>query len=323
MNFRIVFYSKSGLRIGWNILLYFVITLLTVALFVAPIVFILSLLDLSPQIGKPVDDWKSIIGAIITLLFGYFGFLSGNYLSQQWLNSSDLVSLGLRLNKSSFKLLFLGIGFGSVIIFVSALLSLLFGWYTFSGFAWQYRPPDLLFAAFILLLVVKIQPALIEETIFRGYLLKLFADRYTLRTAVIVTSVLFGFAHLSSIEDYPWWATILSTIIAGFLFAQAFVLSKNLYLPIGIHYGWHIFGRLINDTGEPIEKSMFLVSNVHGPTLLTPTSGGGASLFELIGVGIVSIVMWKMSRSNSMRWAGGSHGSDPKVPSEKTPSEDK
>ncbi len=102
MNFRIVFYSKSGLRIGWNILLYFVITLLTVALFVAPIVFILSLLDLSPQIGKPVDDWKSIIGAIITLLFGYFGFLSGNYLSQQWLNSSDLVSLGLRLNKSSF-----------------------------------------------------------------------------------------------------------------------------------------------------------------------------------------------------------------------------
>ena len=76
---------------------------------------------------------------------------------------------------------------------------------------------------------------------------------------------------------------------------------------------------MINDTGVPIEKSIFLVSGVQGPTLLTPTSGGGASLFELIGVGIVSIVMWKMSRSNSLRRAGGSHRSDPKVPSEKTP----
>lgn len=79
MDIKSIFVSDKRLRIGWDLLVYFVIVILTIAVIVSPIVYILSLCNLSPQIGKPVTVWNSIIGSIITLVFGYFAFLLGTY----------------------------------------------------------------------------------------------------------------------------------------------------------------------------------------------------------------------------------------------------
>lgn len=300
MNIKSIFISDSGLRIFWNLLLFFIIVIATIAVIVSPIVFLLSLFNLSPQIGKPVTGWNSIIGSIITLVFGYFAFLFGTHFSQKLLRKSKLSALGLKIDKQHIKDLLLGFVLGGVIIVVSVLLSWLMGWYKFSGFAWEYRSINLIIPAFLLLLFARIQPALLEEVIFRGYLFQLLSDRYSVRNTVLISSLLFGLAHLTSMENYPWWAVVFSTFFAGLLFAQAYLLHKNLWLPIGIHYGWHIIGRLLNDGGVPVDKSVFIVSEVSGPGLLSPTSGGAASLFELVGVGLVSIVLWKLS--NNLKW---------------------
>ena len=297
MNIKSIFVSDSGLRIFWNLLLYFIIVIATIAVIVSPIVFLLSLFDFSPQIGKPVTGWNSIIGSIITLVFGYFAFLLGTHFSQKLLRKSKLSALGLKIDKQNIKNLLLGFVLGGVIIVVSVLLNWLMGWYKFSGFAWEYRSINLIIPTFLLLLFARIQPALLEEVIFRGYLFQLLADRCNVRNTVLISSLLFGLAHLTSMENYPWWAVVLSTFLAGLLFAQAYLLHKNLWLPIGIHYGWHIFGRLFNDAGVPVDKSVFIVSEISGPALLSPASGGGASLFELVGVGLISMVLWKLSKN--------------------------
>ena len=297
MNIKSIFVSVSGLRLFWNLILYLIIVITTIAVIVSPLIFLLSLFNLSPQIGKPVTGWNSIIGSIITLVFGYFAFLLGTHFSQKLLRKSKVSALGLKIDKQHIKNLLLGFVLGGVIIVVSVLLNWLMGWYKFSGFAWEYRSINLIIPTFLLLLFARIQPALLEEVIFRGYLFQLLADRCNVRNTVLISSLLFGLAHLTSMENYPWWAVVLSTFLAGLLFAQAYLLHKNLWLPIGIHYGWHIFGRLFNDAGVPVDKSVFIVSEVSGPGLLSPASGGGASLFELVGVGLVAMVLWKLSKN--------------------------
>ncbi|UCG61257.1 MAG: CPBP family intramembrane metalloprotease [Candidatus Zixiibacteriota bacterium] len=300
MTIRSIFLSDKGLRLLWNIILYLVIVVVFTAAFAAPVVAVLSLLDLSPQIGKAVTGWRSIIGSVITLVIGYAGFILGNHLAQKWLNKSNLKGIGLRTGTRSVKLLILGVILGGLIVGVAVSIDALFGWYTFTGFAWQFRPADLVLATLVLILFTKIQSALVEEVIFRGYLLELIADRFNLKAAVISTSILFGLSHLTSLADeFPWWAAILSTLLAGLVFAQAYVLYRNLFLPVGIHYGWVLFGRLLNDTGGPAGKSVFLASSVSGPSLVTPPPGGGASLFELVGVGIVALILWRMSKVKS------------------------
>ena len=216
-------------------------------------------------------------------------------MSQKWLRKSKLSALDLKIDKQNMYYLLLGFVLGGVIIVVSVLLSWLMGWCKFIGFAWEYRSVNLIIPATLLLLFARIQPALLEEVIFRGYLFQLLFDRYSVRITILISSLLFGLAHLTSMGNYPWWAAIISAFLAGLLFAQAYLLHKNLWLPIGIHYGWHIFGSLLNNTGVPVDKSIFIISEISGPELLLPASGGGASLFELVGVGLVSIILCKLS----------------------------
>ena len=152
MNIKSIFVSDSGLRLFWNLILYFIIVVATIAVIVGPTVFLLSLLNISPQIGKPVTGWNSIVGSIISLVFGYFSFLLATHLSQKWFRKSKLGALGLKIDKQNIKDLLLGFVLGGVIIVVSVIISCLMGWYKFSGFAWEYRSINLIIPAFLLLL---------------------------------------------------------------------------------------------------------------------------------------------------------------------------
>ncbi|MFC2135831.1 lysostaphin resistance A-like protein [Bacteroidota bacterium] len=297
MNWKQIFFSGASLRLGWNLLFYLFIVTITIAVIVTPVVFLLSLFDLSPQIGKPVTGWTSIAGSIIVLFSGYFAFLIGTHLSQKWLRKKDLYELGLKLNRESVKDLFYGILLGGLIVGIEVFLCWIFGWYELVGFSWQLNDVGIIIPTFVLLLFTKIQPALLEEVIFRGYFFQVFLERLSLKNTVLITSLLFGLLHFSSTAEYPWWAAITSAAIAGLLFAQAYLFNNNLFLPIGIHYGWHIFGRLLNDTGVEVEKTILLVSNVTGPNLLTPTEGGGTSLFGLVGVGTVSLILYYLKKA--------------------------
>lgn len=299
MGFKQIFYNRDSLRLGWNLLFYIITMLFTIAVCVTPVVYLLKRVHLSPQIGQPVTGWSSIAGSIIVLVVGYFSFLLGTHLSQRMFRKGDLSSLGLKPNKGNFKDLIVGICLGALIVCVSVFLNWIFGWYEFVGFSWEVNHINIIIPTFILLLFTKIQPALLEEAIFRGYFFQVIHEKTSLRFTVAVTSLLFGLAHLGSPGEYPWWAAVLSASIAGLLFAQAYLLNSNLFLPIGIHYGWHIFGRLLNDSGVAVEKTILIISNVKGPALLAPTSGGGASLFELLGVGLVSLILYKIQKAKS------------------------
>lgn len=299
-----IFYSTDSLRWGWIIIFYLAIVIATIAIIIGPLVFFLSLINLTPQPGKPVTGWPSIIGSIITLITGYSAFLIGTHLAQRWLRKSNLGEIGLFINKKWIYDLILGIGLGALIVSVSTLISWLMGWYQFIGFSWDFRPPAILLPAFVLSVIAIIQSPLLEEVIFRGVLFRTLRDRWGLRSAVFLSSLLFGIAHLTSLEDLAWWAAIISAFLAGLMFTQAYLCHGNLGIPIGIHFGWIFSGRLLNDIGGASEKTLLLASKVEGPALIVTPSGGGVGLLELLGVGLVSLILWHISRSKKNRSLG-------------------
>jgi membrane protease YdiL (CAAX protease family) len=296
---RSIFISNDGFRWGWELFLFFLITGVTVAVIVGPLLLLLSAIGLSPQIGIPVTGWISIIGSILILAAGYAAFLLGTHLTQRFIKGASLSDLGLKFSTAAVGNFAVGFGLGSIIVVISVLLSWISGFYEFSDFSWQIRSVGILIPALVLALVAKIQPALIEEVIFRGYLFQVISSRRGMRAAVLLSSFLFGLAHLASFDETTtWWMAIISTFLAGLVFAQAYLVRMTLWLPIGIHYAWHIAGRLLGDTGGPAENAIFIVSDVTQERLITSPTGGGAGIFDLIGLGVASLILWRMGKKN-------------------------
>lgn len=83
------------------------------------------------------------------------------------------------------------------------------------------------YAAFVALSVTA---GVVEETIFRGWLLWYLQAWMPLTAAVLVSSAAFGLAHL-----YQGPAGILKTGVVGLLMALLYILSGSLWLPIVAH----------------------------------------------------------------------------------------
>ncbi len=89
-----------------------------------------------------------------------------------------------------------------------------------------------------LALLSAIAAGTIEEIVFRGVVFRLVEEWGGTWTALIVSSLLFGGIHLLNPH-----ATLLGAIgvvfEGGILLAGAYVLTRRLWLPIGIHAGWN------------------------------------------------------------------------------------
>ncbi len=80
------------------------------------------------------------------------------------------------------------------------------------------------------LLVVAIVPAIGEEVLFRGVVLKIFQEMTkNIHVAVIISAVLFSALHL---QFYGFLPRMLLGILLGYLF----VITQNMWVPILVHF---------------------------------------------------------------------------------------
>ena len=131
-----------------------------------------------------------------------------------------------------------------------------------------------------------------EEIIFRGAIYRLLEDGFGTLIAIVLSGALFGLLHAL----YPG-ATLASTaaiaVEAGILLAAAYLVTRSLWLAIGLHIGWNfteggIFGAAVSGG-----KSHGLVTTVFaGPDWLTGGKfGPEASLTAVILCVIVAAVL--------------------------------
>jgi membrane protease YdiL (CAAX protease family) len=76
-----------------------------------------------------------------------------------------------------------------------------------------------------------------EEMLFHGYAFQLLVGGVGRFATILPVSVLFGLAHQANQNVTP--LGVINTIGFGIVLGYAFVRSGDLWLPIGIHFGWN------------------------------------------------------------------------------------
>lgn len=93
--------------------------------------------------------------------------------------------------------------------------------------------PAVLFVSLILLF-----GAIGEELLFRGYAFQILVREIGPFATILPFAILFAFAHLDNPNGN--FLGILNTFLWGVLLGYAFIRSGDLWLPIGLHFGWNL-----------------------------------------------------------------------------------
>jgi len=236
-----VFWNKeeARLRAGWRLVLQFAILFLFMV--------ILAILDsnLADSLPKsPMGKSDSILLPIELLI----ALLLSVWFAGRFLDRRRFADFGFRLSPSWWFDLGFGLALGALMMTTIFLIELVAGWATItetfkSGINGIAFPMDILWA-----LVTFICVGIYEELLGRGYQLKNLAEGLNLKSfspkgaivlAALDTSAFFGLLH--AFNPHATMISTLNLMLAGILYATAYLLTGELAIPIGCHIMWNFF----------------------------------------------------------------------------------
>lgn len=142
-------------------------------------------------------------------------------------------------------------------------------------------------------LVTMVIVAVAEELMFRGILFRIMEEGLGTWIALILSAVLFGWVHLDNQN-----ATVIGAVniaaTAGLLLAGVYLLTRRLWLAIGLHYAVNVMQGPI--LGLPVSghpSTGLVESAMDGPELLTGGAFGieASLLMSTFGVALAVYVL--------------------------------
>jgi len=124
-----------------------------------------------------------------------------------------------------------------------------------------------------LTLVLLMIAAANEELLFRGYPLQVLMHGIGVWPATVLMSVIFGAMHLANPSASA--LSTANTIIAGVMLSIAYIQTRWLWLPYGIHIGWNAgHGWVLGFPLSGLDISSLWTTNVTGNDLMLGGSYG-------------------------------------------------
>ena len=178
----------------------------------------------------------ALIGApvfVISTLGTFAAAAVANTLALRIYERGKLADIGLGWTAASRRNLAVGvlggIGAGIVVVVIPLILRMA----DFEGLPSQrFSWPSLVFVSIMLLL-----GAVGEEMLFRGYGFQVLVKGMGAYATVLPVAVLFGLAHSNNLNFGP--LALFNTILWGVILGYAYLRSGDLWLPIGLHFGWN------------------------------------------------------------------------------------
>ena len=197
-----------------------------VAFFVATVV---AGLQLIPAI------FLFVFGIVVAGTIGLFlTALAANLLILKIFDGRPLVDIGLATGRGGGRNFVIGVLFGGGLAGLMLLAPLLAG----TGHLVTQQNGAFAWTSLLFYLTILIFGAAGEEMIYRGYAFQLLVEKLGPFATVLPVGVLFGFAHASNPNATK--LSVLNTALWGVLLGYAFLRSHDLWLPIGLHYGWNV-----------------------------------------------------------------------------------
>ncbi|PTL31313.1 hypothetical protein AXF23_09615 [Prevotella sp. oral taxon 313] len=184
------------------------------------------------------------------------------------------------------------IGF-SYFIIVTVTMSLC-GYYHIKSIQFDWEKQLFSFTLFFLV-------AVSEEIFFRGILFRMINRRWNIWAALVISALIFGGLHIFN-DNATLWSSIAIAIEAGSLLGAAYAYSKNIWLPIGIHWIWNYTQG--NILGFPVSGednvTSIITPEISGPQWLTGGSfGAEASVISAV-IGLL-ISLWFIRKTIQQR----------------------
>ena len=187
------------------------------------------------------------------------------------------------------------IGF-SYFIIVTVTMSLC-GYYHIKSIQFDWEKQLFSFTLFFLV-------AVSEEIFFRGILFRMINRRWNLWAALVISALIFGGLHIFN-DNATLWSSIAIAIEAGSLLGAAYAYSKNLWLPIGIHWIWNYTQG--NILGFPVSGgdnvTSVITPEISGPQWFTGGSFGAEASVIAAVIGLL-ISFWFIRKIRQQEHCG-------------------
>ncbi len=208
----------------------------------------------------------AIAGAPLALL--------GYWLLVRFVGGRPVIELGGR--RAALRELAVGLAIGALLMCAVIAVLVLLGSYQVVDIGWS--------AGILTGLGAGVHAGFVEEIVARGVLLRILEGWLGTWWALGITAALFGAAHLGNPHATAFGAVAIM-LEAGILLGACYLLTRRLWLAIGVHIAWNfvqggIFGSDISGigTGRGLIEARFT-----GPDLLTGgTMGIEGSLVAIV-----------------------------------------
>jgi uncharacterized protein len=121
-------------------------------------------------------------------------------------------------------------------------------------------------------LIMSVQAGVVEEILTRGIIFRIAEEAIGTWWSVVLSALIFGFMHIWN-PNATVFSSVSIALTAGVILALLYVVTRQLWVPIGLHAGWNftlggIYGAPVSG-GEP---GGILEASFPGPEWIT----GGA-----------------------------------------------
>jgi membrane protease YdiL (CAAX protease family) len=210
------------------------------------------------------------------------------------LEEIPFAGLGCSPHRGWLKNFLLGSLLGAVSLFLAALLTTLT-----RGIHFSFDPAGarLIGQTLIVSILIFLFAAAAEEVFFRGYPLQTMTRANLAWVGVVLTSVPFAAAHLRNPNVVAGF-TFINTALAGVWLAVAYLRTRSLWLPFGLHWSWNwaqasVLGLPVSGVDRFAPAPLLKAINA-GPDWLTGGAygieGGAACTIALL---ISTLVIWR------------------------------
>jgi uncharacterized protein len=286
-----IFINDFGrLRSGWRLLLY-VFAFIATSLFVTIVLrTVYSVVAVVPRVPHSDFVFEFIYRSALLA-----AALAAGYFCARLFEALPWRSLGLTLHTGWLRDLIIGSAIGVAAIVVAVAIAMMGGGLRFSfGDAGLTSIGSSMLGSAVLLFVA----ALAEEAIFRGYPLQTLSRARLALLGVLLTSVPFAFVHLLNPNVIPV-TTFINTALAGVWLAAAYLRTRSLWLPLGVHWAWNwamgwLFG--IPVSGAKLVSNPLLKASDAGPIWLTGGNYGlEGGVACTIAMALFTLFIWRTS----------------------------
>jgi len=216
------------------------------------------------------------------------------WIMQRFFQGPSLLDLGLRRRPGWLPDTVIGLVLGPVMFLAILVVLLATGWASTGPGTIE---AGTLLSAFVIYVLV----AFSEEVFARGWVLQVLERGRGKVWAAVGSAVVFSILHAAN----PGFSVtaLLGLFLAGLLFAQAYFVTRQLWLPIALHLSWNfsegpLFGFPVS--GMAAEGLLTVVPT--GPEVVTGGPfGPEAGLVVIVGIAIASGALYWLGRRRADR----------------------